>query len=208
MIRSVQSSSGTDATQQAAKTSAVEPATSAAKNFADVHKQALAKIDAPDGETWAPVEGDAHYARIISGPRSGQYINLTRGDRRGQTFTIEKQGGKTMHVYGSGDSATSVDASADDQQVKPHSKNFEARVAADQPPKNETWAPVAGHSSYADILNGKRNGLYVNITGGVRDGMAFQLVKQGDRTYHIYGSGKNRQVIEVGASRTKPASSK
>ena len=60
--------------------------------------------------------------------------------------------------------------------------------------------------NYADILSGKRNGLFVNISGGVRDGMAFQIVKHGEKTFHVYGSGKERQVIEVGAHKSKTTS--
>src|SRR5436305_3112219 len=104
-----------------------------------------------------------------------------------------------MHVYGSGDSPSSGEASADAAEKVKGSKTIEAKAAADRPPANETWAPVDGHNAYADILQGKRNGLYVNISGGVRDGMAFQIVKHGAKTFHVYGSGKNRQVIEVGA---------
>jgi hypothetical protein len=69
--------------------------------------------------------------------------------------------------------------------------------SADQPPRGERWAPVEGHSTYADILNGKRNGLYVNISGGVRDGMAFQIIKRDDKWFHVYGTGKDRQWIRV-----------
>jgi hypothetical protein len=37
--------------------------------------------------------------------------------------------------------------------------------------------------------------------------MAFQIVKHGSKTFHVYGSGKNRQVIEVGAHRKAAANS-
>jgi hypothetical protein len=207
VIRSVDSTSPPEATQQVSATT-VPPASAAGKSFASLHAKAVAQQDSsssvarivtPDGETWAPLKGDAHFARIITGPRAGQYVNLTHGERRGQVFSIERKDGKTMHVYGSGDSAKSIEAGADaDVKVK-GSKKVAAKAAADRPSANETWAPVDGHNAYADILQGKRNGLFVNISGGSRDGMAFQIVKHGTKTFHVYGSGKNRQVIEVGA---------
>lgn len=154
------------------------------------------RVPVPEGETWSSTKVGAHYARIITGPRTGQYINLTHGDRRGQTFTIEHRNGKTLHVYKeSGKEVTikpSVDASATTEAAK-HAKH----PPSDRPARGERWAPVAGHNNYADILEGPRNGLYVNISGGIRDGMAFQIVKKGDKVFHVYGTGKDKQMIEV-----------
>jgi hypothetical protein len=154
------------------------------------------RVAVPEGETWASTKPGAHYARIITGPRAGQYINLTHGERRGETFTIESRDGKKLHVYGeSGTEVTikpSVDASATTEAAK-HAKH----PPADRPPKGERWAPVEGHNNYADILEGPRNGLYVNISGGVRDGMAFQIVKKGEKVFHVYGTGKDKQMIQV-----------
>jgi uncharacterized membrane protein YgcG len=210
VIRSLDNTPPVDPTTTSATTASPAPAADpSGKSFADLHTAAVsrekvagagasAKIVTPDGETWAPVKGDARFARIISGPRAGQYINLSRGERRGQAFTIEKRDGKTFHVYGSGSSEQSIEASKDAVGPGKKAPHATAQAAAhDRPPDNETWAPVDGHSSYADILNGKRNGLFVNISGGVRDGMSFQLVKHGDKVFHIYGTGKTRQVIEV-----------
>jgi hypothetical protein len=154
------------------------------------------RVDVPEGETWASTKPGAHYARIITGPRTGQYINLTHGERRGETFTIENRDGKKLHVYGeSGTEVTikpSVDAAATTEAAK-HVKH----PPSDRPAKGERWAPVEGHNNYADILEGPRNGLYVNISGGVRDGMAFQIVKKGEKVFHVYGTGKDKQVIQV-----------
>ena len=215
MIRAIDSS---DASQPTAK--AVVPATPAGKSFASVlsHQKKTAssdsptpanqKLDVPEGETWAPVAGRDNAARITGGPRAGQYINLSHGARRGQTFQVETRNGQQVHVYGSGDKQVVVAAKQDaaDGARKIHGKRYDNGVKV---PKGEQWAPVEGHDNYADILNGKRNGLYVNISGGVRDGMAFQIVKRGERTYHVYGSGKHRQEIEVGANKkadgTKPS---
>jgi hypothetical protein len=35
----------------------------------------------------------------------------------------------------------------------------------------------------------------VNTSGGIRDGMAFQIVKKGGDWFHVYGTGKDRQWI-------------
>src|SRR3954464_2834894 len=170
----------------------------------------LERIPVPAGETWEATKPGAHYAEIITGPRKGQFINLTHGDRRGETFSIEEHGGKTFHVYTvSGKSVRvkpSVDASATPDAAK-HVKH----PPADRPHKGERWSPVEGHQNYADILGGPRNGLFVNISGGVRDGMAFQIIEKAGKTFHVYGSGKDKQWIDVsperhGDKKTSPAS--
>jgi hypothetical protein len=149
----------------------------------------------PEGETWAAVKPGAHYARISTGPRAGQYINLSHDvDRRNRTFTIEQRGGKTVHVYGSGTSEVVVDEAADRAAVKAAGKPI--RGASDQPRPGEVWEPVRGHR-YADIVGGPRNGLFVNTTGGPRDGMTFQIVKSGGKVFHVYGTGKDRETIQM-----------
>ena len=204
MIRSIDTSS--EATQAAqTPTSPVKPATTAGKSFKTVLDRQAQKLGAPEGETWAPVVGSDNSAKITAGPRAGQYINLSHGDRRGQTFTIENRNGKTVHVYGTGDAAVVVESNQDatDGARVINGKRYDNGVKV---PKGEQWAPVAGHDNYADILNGKRNGYFVNISGGVRDGMAFQIVKRGDKTYHVYGTGKHKQEIEVGAGKAADTS--
>ena len=74
---------------------------------------------------------------------------------------------------------------------------------SDEPGKGETWAPVKGHSGYADILSGPRNGMFVNISGGKREGQSFQLERRGDQMLHIYGEGADRQVIAMPIHRAK-----
>jgi hypothetical protein len=64
------------------------------------------------------------------------------------------------------------------------------------PPKGEKSQAVAGHA-YAEITAGPRNGLFVNKSGNKRDGMAFARVMRDGREFHIYGSGKNRVIVQV-----------
>lgn len=206
---------------QTAAESAVRPRAAAAqqggKTFADTLRETTrarstggaapantplpkAELGAPAGEQWRPVAGEANYAEIISGPRAGQFINLTRGERRGETFTIEETDGKKFHVYGSGDDALRV-------EIKPNEATRAGQGVTI--PKNERWEMVEGHNFRADILNGRRNGWFVNISGGVRHGQAFHIVEKNDKTFHVYGHGKDRLWVEIRpkADATDPAAS-
>lgn len=64
------------------------------------------------------------------------------------------------------------------------------------PPKGETWGPVDGHTDYADILSGPRNGFYVSLTGP-RKGQAFVIVHKHGKTFHVYGEGAHKKWIAV-----------
>src|SRR4051794_19278005 len=72
--------------------------------------------------------------------------------------------------------------------------------------EKETTKAVAGQN-YAEILTGPRAGLYLNTSGGARDGEAFVLVKHDGREDHIYGTGDNRKVITVRGGSAHPARS-
>jgi hypothetical protein len=161
------------------------------------------RMTVPDGETWEATKPGAHYARIVTGARKGQFINLTHGARRGETFAIEQRAGKTLHVYTKSGQEVLVQPSTDASDVTPAAKHVK-HPKGDLPPKGEQWSPVAG-ANYADILGGARNGLYVNISGGIRDGMAFQIVKKGGKWFHVYGTGKDRQWIPSDGPKHKAA---
>jgi hypothetical protein len=64
------------------------------------------------------------------------------------------------------------------------------------PPKGETWGPVDGHTDYADILAGPRNGFYVSLVGP-RKGQAFVITHSHGKTFHVYGEGKNKVSVAV-----------
>jgi hypothetical protein len=199
-------SAGLTPEKSAAKTGGTAPAVEQHKSSAGAKtvNPRNARIPVPHGETWEATKPGAHYARIVSGPRKGLYINLTHGSRRGETFTIEQRGGKTLHVYNVSGKEVEVKPSTDANAVTDRAKHSRDRHR-DLPPRGERWAPVAGHHNYADILGGRRNGLYVNTSGGVRDGMAFQIVKKGGKWWHVYGTGKHRQWIPSdGPNHKKP----
>ena len=210
MIRPIETSETPEASPQRHALKAADAATPARKSFAAVlagqkkvasHQagevdspKRTAKggpIKAPEGEIWRPVRGDDNYAKILNGPRKGMYINLSRGARRGQVFHVEQRDGKRVHVYGKGENEKVVLASKDSGTVH-GGHDHHVRAA-----RRETWAPVEGANNYADILSGPRNGYYVNTSGGERDGMVFHIVHRHGREYHIYGRGKDRQVVLV-----------
>ena len=201
MIHSLNPASETEASKAASpKTQADKPGGGNA--YARVHAAAVAsnpstspkreRMTVPDGETWEATKPGSHYALISGGPRTGLYINLTHGDRRGMTFKIEQRNGDTLHVYTKTGQEVLVKPSADASDVTKAAKH--RKTPSDQPHKGEKWELVAG-KNYADIIGGPRNGLFVNISGGVRDGMAFQIVKKSGKWWHVYGTGKDRQWI-------------
>src|SRR5919109_342858 len=79
-------------------------------------------------------------------------------------------------------------------------KDEDAKGASSEAPKGERTEKVPGHN-YAEIVSGPRNGMFLNNTGGKRDGQAFLIVKRHGREFHIYGTGEDRKVFEVGRKR-------
>jgi hypothetical protein len=73
-------------------------------------------------------------------------------------------------------------------------------------PKGERTQKVEGHH-YMEIVSGPRNGMFINNSGNSRDGDAFVIVKRHGREFHIYGSGADRNVYEVGRERAASGTS-
>lgn len=219
MIHSLNPASEPEATKAATPKPQADKSTASA-SYANVHAAAVAKgpgasaastpstspkrerMSVPDGETWEATQPGSHCALITGGPRKGLYINLTHGSRRGMTFKIEKRNGDTLHVYTKTGQEVLVKPSSDAADVTKAAKH--RKTPKDQPPKGEKWEHVQGEN-YADIIGGARNGLFVNISGGVRDGMAFQIVKKGGKWWHVYGTGKDRQWIPSDGPKHKTA---
>jgi hypothetical protein len=63
-------------------------------------------------------------------------------------------------------------------------------------PKGEKTEAVKNHS-YSEVIAGPRNGMFINHSGNAREGQAFARVRRDGREFHIYGSGKNRVIVEV-----------
>jgi len=70
-------------------------------------------------------------------------------------------------------------------------------VKAETRPDNEQTKKVAGHP-YSRVENGPDKGRYLNqVDGNPREGAVFKRVERDDRVLHVYGTGKDRVVIEV-----------
>lgn len=70
-----------------------------------------------------------------------------------------------------------------------------------RPPRGERWEPVPGRRDYADVVAGPRNGFYVNLQPGPRQGEVFHIVRRDGRELHVYGEGRERKVVDVGPAR-------
>lgn len=72
-------------------------------------------------------------------------------------------------------------------------------------PDGEQTKKVAGHP-FSKIVNGDDKALYLNqLAGSPRLGKAFKLVERADHVFHVYGTGKDRVIVEVKAKTTPDA---
>jgi len=70
-------------------------------------------------------------------------------------------------------------------------------VKAATRPDNEQTKKIAGHP-YSRIENGSDKGRYLNqLDGSPREGAVFNRVERDDRVFHVYGTGKDRVIVEV-----------
>jgi hypothetical protein len=81
--------------------------------------------------------------------------------------------------------------------------------AEDKLKKGEKLSKVDGHE-FGRIKGGTRDGMCVNLSGNARNGQAFDLITRDGHQFHVYGTGKDRKVFEVGGTKsaadTTPAS--
>src|SRR4051794_38308701 len=82
-------------------------------------------------------------------------------------------------------------------------QSFETLFAAakNELKAGETLTKVKRHE-FARIHGGERDDMCVNLSGNGRNGEAFDLITRGGHTFHVYGSGKDRVVVEVGRKAT------
>jgi hypothetical protein len=152
---------------------------------------------ATEKETTKAVPGQ-NYAEILTGPRAGLYVNTSGGARDSEAFVLVKHDGREDHIYGTGDDRKVVTVSADksDDSSADSDTSATSGSTSEKAPSTEKTKPVEGRA-YADITAGPRKDLYLNTSGNARDGKTFVLVKKEDREYHIYGTGKSREVFGV-----------
>jgi hypothetical protein len=159
---------------------------------------------ASEKETTKAVDGQ-QYSEILTGPRAGMYLNTGGGARDGQAFILVKHDGREDHIYGTGSDRKVISSGGEKSSPSDKSdstktstdtttKPTDTTATTDKAPSNEKTKGVPGRA-YADILNGPRSGLYLNTSGNVRDGHTFALVKREGREFHIYGTGKDREII-------------
>ena len=156
---------------------------------------------ATEKETTKAVPGQ-NYAEILTGPRAGMYLNTGGGARDGEAFVLVKHDGREDHIYGTGDDRKvitrrrgQVRRSSDSTRRHRHQDlHVDGLDSTDKAPASEKTKPVDGRA-YADILAGPRKGLYLNTSGNARDGKTLRARQEDDREFHIYGTGKDREVF-------------
>ena len=79
-------------------------------------EKAPAEVELRKGEKAEPVEGHA-YSEIVSGPRSGMYINTSGGARHGEAFVLVRKGDVNYHIYGSGEDRQIITVRRDDERA-------------------------------------------------------------------------------------------
>ena len=179
---------GITAANQAAKaTSSSLKSTGTTTSFSSQLKSATEK------ETTKPVEGQ-NYAEILTGPRAGMYVNTGGGARDGEAFVLVK------HETAARTTSTAPARTARSSRVGGEKSGVDVQDRRRRTPTSREGSggrdDQAGRGSrLPDILTGSRKGLYLNTSGNVRDGQAFVLVKRDGREYHIYGTGKDREIF-------------
>jgi len=114
---------------------------------------------------------------------------------------------ETRHTQAAGATGTSfasvhaaaVSDATDKDKAKPDGKSTSAS-------EGERTEKVDGHR-YTEVISGPRNGMFINNSGNTRDGRAFVIVKREGREFHIYGTGDDRAVYEVGRERAASGTS-
>jgi hypothetical protein len=154
-----------------------------------------AEITLRKGEEAVVVEGHA-YSEITKGAREGMYVNTSGNVRHGETFVLVRKNGKEYHIYGTGKDRLVVgfhmpksDGSTTEKKPEVDTSDLKLR-------KGEEVKAVEGHA-YAEITKGAREGMYINTSGNSRHGEAFVLVRKHGVEYHIYGTGKDREVVAL-----------
>jgi hypothetical protein len=149
---------------------------------------------AADKETTKAVPG-TNYAEILTGPRAGLYVNTGGGARDGEAFVLVKHdNGREDHIYGTGKDRKVVSVGAEKSGSTTRTDGESS--SSEKAPAGETTKQVEGRA-FHDIVTGSRKGLYLNTSGNARDGQAFVLVKRDGREYHIYGTGKDREIFSM-----------
>jgi len=129
-------------------------------------------------------------------------MNTGGGARDGEAFVLVKHDGREDHIYGTGDDRKVVTVGPDKSESSgstttgTKTSTSTGSTPTAKAPASEQTKPIDGHA-YADITAGPRKDRYLNTSGNARDGKTFVLVKKDAREFHIYGTGKHREVFMV-----------
>src|SRR4051794_28925913 len=104
-----------------------------------------------------------------------------------------------LHGIAAASSAPAAKSTSSSLKSTGTTTSFSSALKSASSSEKETTKPVEGQN-YSEILTGPRAGMYLNTSGGTRDGEAFILVKHDGREDHIYGTGADRKVITVSSS--------
>ena len=115
--------------------------------------------------------------------------------KTGQTTLATAQTARASKAP-SGSSFSTALASATTKATASSSSAVNNVSTSTKVPKGEKTEHVNGHS-YDEVTAGPRDGMFINRSGNKRDAQAFALVKRDGREFHIYGTGKNRVIVEV-----------
>jgi hypothetical protein len=105
--------------------------------------------------------------------------------------TKTAQAGSTASTHKSSSGQSSFKSALKAAATEPSSPTSSSTANA-----AETSQAVAGHA-FAEILTGPRAGMYLNTSHNKRAGQAFVMVERNGVEYHVYGTGKNRTVVEM-----------
>jgi hypothetical protein len=122
---------------------------------------------------------------LVDPSQSGQVTTLA------STQAARRPAAANASLFSTALAQASTKATSSSDTSSPQNVSTSTKV-----PKGEKSEPVKGHA-YSEVTAGPRNGMFVNTSGNKRDGQAFALVKRDGREFHVYGTGKNRVIVEV-----------
>jgi hypothetical protein len=122
--------------------------------------------------------------------------SAARGAATAHTGTPVTKAAATGGTSFAGQLARLVDAPAATKDAATTDTTVAATKAAARP-EGEMTKKVAGHP-YASVENGSDKGRFLNqLAGNARQGSVFKMVERDDRVFHVYGTGKDKVVVEV-----------
>jgi hypothetical protein len=134
--------------------------------------------------------------------RGVQVAAATKESRFASAMTRSLKAGAATEAKATPDATATPDAKATEtRSAVPNAKRVAGLEGSGVPEpiklrKGEAMTQVEGRA-YAEVTEGKRDGMFINTTNNVRRGQAFVLVFKNDTEYHIYGTGKDRVVVSL-----------